>query len=43
MEKGSMHCYKCGKKYESNAVYCASCGSELIDKSVPTTQTGDKN
>ena len=38
-----MHCYKCGKKYESNAVYCASCGSELIDRSVPTTQTGDRN
>ena len=38
-----MHCYKCGKKYESNAVYCASCGSELIDRPVPTTQTGDRN
>ncbi len=38
-----MDCHKCGKQYESNAVYCASCGSELIDRPVPTTQLGDRN
>lgn len=38
-----MDCRKCGKQYESNAVYCGSCGSELIDRPVPITQLGDRN